>query len=363
MKRVLFALFVSLLFSACSNEELGEYYPDISTRELHYISRSGDIVEFNDDSFDAPIISNRYENGKGVVRFASSLRSIGSLGSLDITSITIPTTVKMFDGNPFRNCKNLARFISTYATSDGYALVCDSELIALARNYRGESYDIPYGVKSIGAEAFYGTSIKGVKIPNSVAKIGNKAFADCKQLEELVLPERLEELGREVCVDCISLKSVTLPRSFDISDDFAGFTGCYNLERFSGECASADGRCLVVDKRVYAFAPANLSEYTIAEGIVAIADRSFAKCDRLLKVTIPSSVISLGSGTFYNCTKLSEIYLEPTTPPTIKRGEGGIDPFENINSDYTLFVPASSYTKYTSSDWARYEGHIKSYSK
>lgn len=363
MRRVLFALFASLLFSGCSNEELGEYYPDISTRELHYISRSGNIVEFNDDSFDAPIISNTYENGEGVVRFASSLRSIGSLGSLDITSITIPTTVKMFDGNPFRNCKNLARFISTYSTSDGYALVCDHELIALARNYRGEKYEIPYGVKSIGAEAFYRTSIKGITIPNSVTKIGDRALYDCEHLEELVLPEHLVELGREVCADCIELKYVALPRSLDLSDDFAGFTGCYNLERFSGESASADGRCLVVDKRVYAFAPANISEYTITEGITAIADRSFEKCDRLLKVVIPSSVVSLGSGAFYNCTKLSEIYLEPVTPPTIKRNEGGIDPFENIDRDFTLYVPASSYTDYTRGDWGRYEGHIEAYSK
>ena len=362
MKRILYVIFATLLISACSNEELGEYYPDISTRELHYISRSGNIVEFNDDSFDAPIISNTYENGKGVVRFASSLRSIGLLGNVDITSITIPTTVKTFNGNPFKHCANLARFISTYATSDGYALVCDSELIALARNYRGEKYEIPYGVKSVGESAFYGTSIKEIAIPNSVAKIGDAAFYGCKELQELVLPERLEELGREVCVDCINLKSVTLPRNAAISEDFAGFVGCYNLENFSGENASADGRCLVVNNRVYAFAPASLQEYSIPTDVTALADRSFAKCDRLTKVTIPSSVVSLGSGVFYNSSSLSAIYLEPTTPPTIKRVAGGIDPFENLPLDYTLYVPSSSYAKYTSdTDWSRYMEHIKKY--
>ncbi len=362
MRRVLFALFASLLFSGCSNEEHGEYYPDISTRELHYISRSGNIVEFSDDSFDAPIISNTYENGKGVVRFASSLRSIGLLGDVDITSITIPETVKMFDGNPFKYCTNLARFISTYATSDGYALVCDNELIALARNYRAETYKIPYGVKSIGNSAFYGSVIKSVEIPNSVAKISDEAFYGCKKLQELVLPERLEELGREVCVDCINLKSVTLPRNAAISEDFAGFVGCYNLESFSGDNTSADGRCLIVNKRIYAFAPANVQEYAISGDVTAIADRSFAKCDRLTKVTIPSSVVSLGSGAFYNCSSLAEIYLEPTTPPTIKQGAGSIDPFENLPLNYTLYVPSSSYAKYTSdTDWSRYMEHIKKY--
>lgn len=363
MKRILYVIFATLLVSACSNEELGEYYPDISTHELHYISRSGNIVEFNDDSFDAPIISNTYQDGEGVVLFASPLRRISLLGDVDITSITIPTTVKTFEGNPFKYCSNLARFISVYSTSDGYGLVCDGEFIALARNYRGESYDIAYGVKAIGESAFYGTSIKSVTIPNSVTKIGNAAFANCKQLEALELPERLEELGSEVCVDCINLKSVKLPRNSAISEDFAGFVGCYSLESFSGENTSADGRCFVVNKRLYAFAPANLSEYAIPQGITSIADRSFAKCDRVLKVTIPSSVVSLGSGAFYNCSSLSEIYLEPTTPPTIKRGAGGIDPFENLPLDYTLYIPTSSYSKYSSdADWSRYLDHMKKYS-
>ena len=360
MKKVLFALFAITLLSACSNEEHGEYYPDISTRELHYITRSGERVEFSDDSFDAAIISNTYENGKGVVRFATPLRSIGLLGAPDITSITIPTTVKNFDGNPFKYCANLVRFISTYATSDGYALVCDGTLIAFARNYRSEKYEIPYGVKAIGKSAFYFAPLKEIAIPNSVVKIGDAAFYGCGKLEELVFPERLEELGREVCVDCVNLKSVTVPRNVAISEDFAGFVGCYSLESFNGENISADGRCLVVDKRLYAFAPANLKEYSIPEDIVALTDRSFAMCDELTKVTIPSSVVLLGSGVFYKCTKLSEIYLQPETPPTIKQSVDGSKLFEGLPADYSLYVSSSSYAKYTSNtDWAYYMQHIR----
>lgn len=363
MKRVLYALIATLFVVGCCNEELGEYYPDISTRELHYISRSGELVEFNDDAFDAPIISNTYdEYSGGVVRFASSLRSIGFLGSVDITSITIPTTVTMFDGNPFRNCKNLARFISKYSTSDGYALVYDNELVALARNYRGENYAVPYGVKSIGEYAMSGTVVKSVTIPNSVAKIGARAFYDCQKLEVLTLPERIEELGSEMCMDCINLKEVTLPISFILDEDFAGFVGCYNLERFIGENVSADGRSLVVNKRLYAFAPKDLQEYEIPQGITAIADRSFAECDRLQTVTIPSTVESLGYGAFYNCSRLSEVYLKSTTPPVIGSGAGSYDLFGNVASDFVIYVPSSSVTKYTNdANWARYEKYIKGY--
>lgn len=361
MKRLLYSLIATLLVVGCSNEERGEYYPDISTRELHYISRSGSLVEFNDDAFDAPIISNTYdEYSGGVVRFASPLRSIGFLGSVNITSITIPTTVTMFDGNPFRNCKNLARFISKYATSDGYALVYDNELVALARNYRGENYAVPYGVKSIGEDAMAGALVKSITMPNSVVKIGDRAFYDCQKLEMLSLPEHLEEVGSEICADCINLSEVVLPVSLTLSDNFAGFVGCYNLEKFSGATASADGRCLVVNKQLYAFAPKDMQEYAIPEGITAVADRSFAECDRLQKITLPSSVERLGYGAFYNCTRLSEIYLKPTTPPTIDSGTGSADLFGNTPADLTIYVPMGSVSKYTSnSNWARYEKYIQ----
>lgn len=361
MKRVLFALIATLFVVGCCNEELGEYYPDISTRELHYISRSGNLVEFSDDAFDAAIISNTYdEYSGGVVRFASSLRRIGFLGSVDITSITIPSTVTTLEGNPFRNCKNLARFISKYATSDGCALVCDSELIALVRNYRGEKFDIPYGVKAIGESAFSGSLVKSVTIPNSVAKIGDRAFFDCQNLESLVLPERLEELGREVCADCVNLREVTLPPSFVVGDDFAGFVGCYNLESFSGDCASEDGRCIVLNKTLYAFAPKDLQEYSIPEDVTAIADRAFAECDRLQKITIPSSVAKIGHGAFYNCTRLSEVYLMPATPPTISNGTGSADLFGNTPSNMVIYVPMGSVSRYTSNaNWERYEKYIQ----
>lgn len=363
MKKILFVLFATLFVAGCCNEELGEYYPEINTHELHYISRSGNLVEFNDDAFDAPIISNIYdEYSGGVVNFASSLRRIGFLGSIDITSITIPTTVTTFDGNPFRNCKNLARFISKYSTSDGYALVCDSELIALARNYRGENYAVPYGVKAIGEYAMSGALIKSVTIPNSVAKIVDRAFYDCQKLEVLTLPERIEVLGREVCVDCINLKEVVLPVSFILDSDFAGFVGCYNLEKFSGQNVSADGRCLVVNNTIYAFAPKDIQEYTIPAGIKAVAARSFAECDRVQMITIPSTVESLGEGAFYNCSRLSEVYLKSTTPPAIGSGVGSYDLFGNVASDLVIYVPSSSLSSYTNDpNWARYGKYIKGY--
>lgn len=360
MKRVLFlAIIAAIVVCGCGKEDMGEYYPTIGNRELHYVSRSGEVVPFEDDDFDAPVISNTYTNGRGVVTFASPLRKIYFLGSLDITSITIPTSVTEFEGNPFKSCKNLARFISKYSTSDGYALVKDNTLIAVARNYREENFEIAYGVKRIGNSALLGVKIRGIVIPNSVAAIDDNAFAECEELEVLVLPERLQNIGKDVCLDCVNLKEVTLPESITLEGAYGCFVGCDNLERFSGAYASADGRCLVVDKTLYAFAPKDIAEYTIPKGVETIAERSFAECDRLKSITIPASVESIGDGAFYNSSRLDELYIHSTTPPTISGGAGSADPFANLPSDYVIYVPKSSEAKYRAdNNWARYEEHI-----
>lgn len=356
---MLLALVAAVVVCGCGKDDMGEYYPTIGNKELHYISRSGEKVPFEDDDFDVPVISNSYDNGRGIVRFASPLKRIYFLGSLDITSITIPLSVTDFEGNPFKSCRNLARFISEYATSDGYALVKDNSFIALARNYMGDSYNISYGVKYIGSSAFLGSKIKSITLPNSISEIGDYAFAECEELEALIFPERLQSLGMGVCVNCTSLREVSLPQSLSIENNFGCFVGCENLERFVGSYASADGRCLIVDKMLLAFAPKELEEYALPKDVEAIAERSFAECDRLKSVTIPAGVESIGDGAFYNCTRLKEVYMYPTNPPAISGGMGSADIFANLPYDFVIYVPMSSVAKYKGdNNWSRYESHI-----
>lgn len=358
MKRVLFAILIVALV-ACGKDDMGEYYPTIGSRELHYISRSGEKVLFDDNDFDAPLISNTYVKDKGIVTFASPLKKIYFLGSLDLSSITIPTSVAEFECNPFKSCKNLARFISKYSASNGYALVKDDSLIALARNYMEENYEIPYGVTTIGNSALFGARIKSVSIPNSVAKIEDYAFECCDELEKLILPERLQSLGIGTCLNCLSLREVSIPETLSFVGAYGYFMGCESLEKFSGAYVSSDGRCVVQDKSLYAFAPKDMTAYSIPEGVEVIASRAFAECNRLKSLTLPRSIVSLGDAVFDNCSRLEEINIETTTPPTIIGGSANVDLFANLPSDYVIYVPMSSVAKYKgNNDWARYEEHI-----
>lgn len=81
--------------------------------------------------------------------------------------------------------------------------ICDSvQTIGLANglfkdNQTLEYFAVPHSDKftTIGAEAFMGSAIQGVDLFDSVTTIGERAFANCAQLEELTLPESVTSIG------------------------------------------------------------------------------------------------------------------------------------------------------------------------
>lgn len=84
------------------------------------------------------------------------------------------------------------------------ALFCEDEHLEHVR--------LPDGLKYIPDEMFKGCiNLKSVYIPDSVEKIGSKAFFGCESLEEVQLPLHLKEIGDEAFAFCVFSKSVYLP--------------------------------------------------------------------------------------------------------------------------------------------------------
>ena len=79
-----------------------------------------------------------------------------------------------------------------------------------------KSISLPKAVSEIGANAFEGSGLTGIKIRENVATIGESAFQGCAALTLVNLSEatKLEEIGKKVFADCAALESV----------DFAGAT-------------------------------------------------------------------------------------------------------------------------------------------
>lgn len=94
----------------------------------------------------------------------------------------------------------------------------------------------------------------------------------------------------------------------------------------------------------------------IPNGVETIEQQAFMFCESASSATIPSSVTAIGERAFKYCSKLKDIYMRPTTPPTIMSNT-----FDSLPSDYIIHVPCDSETAYkTASDaWRAISGHVK----
>ncbi|MBR5857245.1 MAG: leucine-rich repeat protein, partial [Bacteroidales bacterium] len=71
--------------------------PTIQLNEIWYTSSDGAVVvPYRTIYFGATIVSNTYENGKGIIKFDKDVTSIGKrtfYGCASLTSIEIPSSV------------------------------------------------------------------------------------------------------------------------------------------------------------------------------------------------------------------------------------------------------------------------------
>lgn len=134
-----------------------------------------------------------------------------------------------------------------------------------------KSVEIPNTVKCIGEEAFRGALCDKIVLPKALERIENRAFYS-SEIKTIVIPNNVSFIGEAVLGECVYLKSI------------------------KGKYSSADSRCLVFDGVLNSFAPGDLNEYVIPDGIQAIGNESMI--GYFSKITIPGSVKIIGREAF-----------------------------------------------------------------
>ncbi|WP_295081322.1 leucine-rich repeat domain-containing protein [Ruminococcus sp.] len=178
-------------------------------------------------------------------------------------------------------------YISGAETEGLLYSVHDGEAVVTGFTGRPEYIDIPdffscYPVTELRDNAFYKCeTLRGIDLPDTVARIGHHCFYACDKLEAVRLPDGLEEIGEGCFCGCVRLSDITLPASLDKLPD-----SCFRA------CVS-------------------LSDVKLPQGLKSIGELCFSDCEGLESISTGNELSSIGSGAFYMCPKLERIYIPP----------------------------------------------------
>ena len=371
--------------------------------EIWYTSTDGNVVELsNTQNFTVNVVSNTYENGKGVMVFDGDLTSVGRFafnGCRTLASIALPKSVTSIGDAAFQNCYGLptitipdgvtvleeAMFNNCIALEDVElpASLTTIESAAFGSCYSLQTMNIPNSVTTIASDAFLGCTglesftgkfassdnrylvmdntlvafapcgLDSYTIPSGVTGIGDCAFFECEDLQSLVLPNGLITIGDDAFTLCSSLETLDIPQTVTTIGQSA-FARCNSLVSFTGKYATSDGRCLIKDNTLIGFAMAGLTSFAIPDGVTTIGASAFFYCDQLESIAIPSSVKTIEEYAFNRCSGLSEITVLPATPPVAG------DYFLSNTGTGPIYVLAASVDAYKAADgWSTYADRIK----
>ena len=129
----------------------------------------------------------------------------------NLTSVTLGSHVNIDpeDDNPFMNCGSLVSFEgdNDLISEDRHSLIKDGILIATATAGL-TNYQTPSSVTQIGAQAFYGSTLKTISILYGVTSTGWAAFAQCANLERINIPKSVTNISDWAFSGCTSLQQV-----------------------------------------------------------------------------------------------------------------------------------------------------------
>lgn len=282
------------------------------------------------------------------------LTGVSGLSGSDIT-VEIPSevngiTVTEIGKDVFKDNKNVGRLIiPDSVTKLGYRMCSSCTALSEVRLPAGltvipdEAFDgcsslrtvnFPDTLKEIRSDAFCGTDLTEFIAPDSltnvwsyafkdcaalsavelknVRSVGDGAFGNCTALRSIRLSDKMTELSDHIFDGCSSLADIDMPDN-PIAVSFSVFNGTayYNEpSNWENGVLYVDGYLIAVSKD---FAP--LTEYTVKDGTIVIADDAFSGVgysSKLKKMTLPTGLYRIGQYAFSKLFSLTEINIPDT---------------------------------------------------
>lgn len=197
-----------------------------------------------------------------------------------------------------------------------------SEIIRVPTGFKGE-FKLLNSVKKIGQHAFQDCKgLTNIEFPSNVTEIGDYAFDDCKGLTNLVIPSNISSIGSHAFSGCSGLTNVEIQVPTNVKFSSYVFSGCKKLKSFEIPphiTKLPDGffsNC------------SSFENFEIPSYITSIGKYAFSYCSGMTYVIIPKSVTAIGNGAFSSCTGLTNIIIHENVSFL---GDGAFSNCKNLN--------------------------------
>ena len=298
------ASLATVYFNAANCQTMG-YYDDVSY--------SWWPAFWGDDALHTVVIGDSVKNIPDFAFCGSGLQTVSIPGNVEHIGISAfsycdqLTAINVVETNPF------------YTDINGVLFDKNKTILMQCPAGKTGEYTLPATTDSIADYAFYGCSeLTNIVIPNHTQSIGLLAF-EYAGITELTIPESITSIGRFAFYDCPSLETVNF-NAVNCTD--TGYIGSGHVYPIFSECSS-------------------LHTANIGNNVQTIPSYAFHSSP-ITTVTIGNSVTAIKAYAFINCTALTDVTVNWTSPLSVSASI-----FNAVNTaEATLHVPSGTKALY-----------------
>lgn len=194
---------------------------------------------------------------------------ISAVGYRDYQSVRIPGTVSAIKPDYDRNMRFIvSESNAVYSSRDGVLFNKDQTILIRYSNPEKESYEIPNTVTVIETDAFAYSDVTEVTIPESVEKIGVRAFAYARDLRQIFIPKSV------VSIETSALCGMDMLECIEVDTENPAYAS------LDGVLFTKDMKQLIKYPGYKNYMSETPNEYRIPDGVEKVADSAFDKSMR-----------------------------------------------------------------------------------
>lgn len=322
-KAVMAMLVMTMIVTFFPNEKIQVQAEEKYSGEWRYTISSGEATLKEYFGTASSIIIPSFIDGYPVTEIGEKLFEDSS-----ITNVTIPKSIEKIGYNAFANCKYLtsiyfdAKDCNVYYFRDMMYMnvflnagkFSDSLKVTFGPNVE----KVPKGMFE-ARESEY-AHVTEIVLSDSIKNIGDWAFANCYDLQNVTWGKNIERIESEAFRNCTKLQSITIPECTEYIG-LNAFKGCKYLKQinFNAKKCKAFMMRSSMDEHVFVDAGKYSSSLKVIFGNkVEVVPASLFEAPEsayahITEVIIPKNVKEIGAFAFNNCKDLKKITIKGAT--------------------------------------------------